>query len=669
MLLGSGQAVVPAVGSPAAVGDEVPPVGQAAGVGPLQDGVTVTRVTTVAVAARAASVLLGRGRLGMLLTLPGQPGFRHTIPSVGGPSRDRLGASTPAPDMQLVSLGCVNADAALNATTRSRDIARLAQSSPGQPLDVLVVGGGVVGAGALLDAVQRGMDAVLVERDDLASGTSSRSSRLAHGGLRYLEQMEFGLVHEALTERGLLLDRLAPHLVRPVPFIFPVAGAWERSKAGAGVALYDMLSRMGAYGGTMPRPRALSKVAALGIAPGLNPDAFHSAVRFHDAQIDDARHTLAVARTAVGLGGGVVTGARVVELLRGTATDQPETAGGSGRTVIGARLEVDGQSVRAYARVVLVAAGPWTDEVLALAAPNRPPVLRPSKGTHLVVDRDAFVSTSALIARTASSVLFALPWGRRWLIGTTDTDFEGDPGAVAADEQDAEYLLAEANRWFSRPLTRADIRGVYSGVRPLVTQEETDPTSTLSREHVVMRPVPGLVAIASGKYTTYRVMAKDAVDAVAELLPREVAQCRTHELPLLGAADYAAMWAGREEISRSSGLATDLVEALLRRHGDRVVDVLEVLALDPRLSERMDPEGACLLAEAVVAVTHEGARSLTDILVRRTRTAMEVGDGGARAADAVAEVLQDICGWDAEDLADQKQDLADYPNTLPGAKT
>jgi len=545
----------------------------------------------------------------------------------------------------------VEPNASLNAGTRGDAVARLRRSAE-QPLDVLIIGGGVVGCGALLDAAVRGLDAVLVEQSDIASGTSSRSSRLAHGGLRYLEQFEFGLVHEALTERGLLLDRLAPHLVHPVPFLFPVTRQWERPYTGAGIALYDTLSRLGAYGGTMPRPRALSKGAVLGMAPGMKSDAFHSAVRFHDAQIDDARHTVAVARTAAGYGAGVVPNAPVVGLLR------------DGERVIGAQVRVDGVTIDAHAKVVLGAVGPWTDALLTMADPAHEPVLRPSKGTHLVVDRSAFVSTCALIARTPTSVLFALPWGRRWLIGTTDTEFVEDPGEVRPDTDDVDYLIGQANRWFDRPLSRPDVLGVYAGVRPLVTEQGTTATASLSREHVVFNPVPGLLAIAGGKYTTYRVMAKDAVDAVLEEGQFPAVACTTDTIPLVGAEGFEQLWAQREALAAGAGLPVDIMEGLLRRHGGHSESVLELIGSDPVLAGRVDPGSGYLLAEAITAVEREAATTLADILVRRTRVALECGDGGRAAARRVGEVLISHCGWDPAVVEEQTAALATAPTTL-----
>lgn len=542
-------------------------------------------------------------------------------------------------------------DFTLNQQTRAAAIRRL-RDSQDSPLDVLIIGGGVVGTGALLDAAVRGLDAVLVEKGDLAVGTSSRSSRLAHGGLRYLEHFEFGLVHEALTERGLLLDRLAPHLVHPVPFLFPVLRQWERPYTGAGIALYDTLSRLGAYGGTMPRPRALSKQAVLGMAPGMRADAFHSAVRFHDAQIDDARHTVAVARTAAGHGGGVVPNAAVVGLLS------------DGHRITGVRVKIDGAVVEAHSRVVLGAVGPWTDELLTMADPRHEPVLRPSKGSHLVVDRSAFVSTCALIARTPVSVLFALPWGRRWLIGTTDTEYDSDPDDVRTDLDDVDYLIGQANRWFERPLTRDDVLGVYAGVRPLVTEQGTAGTAKLSREHVVFRPTEGLLAIAGGKYTTYRVMAKDAIDAVLREGGFPHVDCTTDEVPLVGAEGFADLWNAREQLAARAGMSVDLVEGLLRRHGGHAEHVLALMEDEPALAERIDPESGYLLAEVVTAVEREAATTLADILVRRTRAALEVGDGGRAAAQRVIDVLVDHLGWDPAELQEQARALDLAPTTV-----
>lgn len=543
-------------------------------------------------------------------------------------------------------------DDALNQATRQAGIARLRSSSPSDPLDVLVVGGGVVGAGAALDAVSRGLHVALVEADDLASGTSSRSSRLAHGGLRYLEQREFALVHEALTERGLLLDRIAPHLVHPVPFLFPLSKRYEVPYVGAGVRFYDMLSRIGSYGGKMPRPRTMTPTAVKAIAPGLDVSTLSGAARFYDAQIDDARHTLAVARSASERGASIVTQARAIGLIR------------DGERVIGAKVQVDGSTIEVYARIVLGAAGPWTDELLEHAGVTKDDSVRRSKGVHLIIPRAAFKSSTAIIARTPASVLFILPWGLNWIIGTTDDDYSGDLREPSVTNTDVDYLLDQANRWLSYPLSRADVVGVYSGIRPLVATPDGDATTTLSREHVVMNPVPGLVAIAGGKYTTYRVMAKDVVDSAAEQLRAaglDVPESRTDEIALVGADGYRVAWSQRTRTARERGIPVQVIEHLLRRHGDRIDDVFDLLEADRSLGQLLHPEAPYLRAEVVLAATHEGAQTLSDILVRRTRLALEVRDGGASAAQDAAKLAGGVFGWDAAAHNEQIQQFLNSP--------
>ena len=529
-------------------------------------------------------------------------------------------------------------------------------------LDVLVIGGGVVGCGAALDAVARGLSVGLVEQSDLAAGTSSRSSRLAHGGLRYLEQREFHLVREALTERGLLLDRLAPHLVRPVPFLFPVSKRWERPYVASGVRLYDMLSKVGAYGGTMPRPKSLNRDEAKALAPDLDSGEIAGAVRFHDAQIDDARHTVAVARTAAGLGAHIATRTRVVRLLV------------DGDVVVGARVHDDlsGEDYDIRARVVIAATGIWTDEVLRMAGATGEPRVRQSKGVHLVVPGSAIRSTTAIIARTPTSVLFLLPWAGKWLVGTTDTpaDDEVDLAHPMATDEDIDYLLAQANRWLARPLTRADVLTTYAGYRPLIAEgEDDDPTATLSREHAIFRPCPGLVAIAGGKYTTYRVMAADAVDAAVEQLDADVPESTTSDIPLVGAEGFAGDWQRRSAIAEELGLPLEMTERLLRRHGSRISEIRSLIAEDPSLREQLVEGEPYLRAEAVLAATHQGALGLGDVLDRRLRIGLETADGGLAAAQAATPLVAAILDWDADRASDELQAYAEEAAARTGSVT
>lgn len=556
-------------------------------------------------------------------------------------------------------------DDRLNPSQRDSALAVLRGATAENPLDLLIVGGGVVGVGAALDAASRGLSVGLVEQRDLASGTSSRSSRLAHGGLRYLENREFALVHEALTERGLLLDRIAPHLVSPLAFIMPLSGrAWEKTYVGAGVTLYDVLSRVGAYGGTLPRPRTLSRPAVLGAAPSLAGGDVKGGVRFHDAQIDDARHTLATARSAVGFGAAVVTRCEAVEAITEDSDDGPR--------LVGMTVRADGSEFPVHARTVLSATGVWTDEFKKRAgAGDHGSQVRQAKGVHLIVPRDRIKSTTAVIARTPTSVLFLLPWGDKWLVGTTDTDYEGELADPRADADDVEYLLNQANRWLDPPLSRDDIVGVYCGLRPLVAAQLADDdagTAELSREHVVLRPVPGLVMIAGGKYTTYRVMAKDAVDAVlaerAAFVAGDPVACRTQDIPVVGALGYPDLWPARARLAREWGVSEDTAVHLLRRHGDRAGRVVDVIAEDPSTGELLHPQAPYLRAEVVVAVRDEGARTVEDVLVRRTRVALETGDVGRSAALDVAHLMSAELGWDAaEERAQVGRFLQDWPQT------
>lgn len=510
-------------------------------------------------------------------------------------------------------------------------------------LDVLVVGGGVVGGGAALDAATRGLRVGLVEARDFASGTSSRSSKLVHGGLRYLEMLDFGLVAEALKERGLLIQQLAPHLVRPVPFLYPLRHrGWERVYAGAGVALYDAMSRVSGRAG-VPLHKHLTRRGARRLVPALRKDALVGALQYYDAQVDDARHTMFLARTAAAYGAHVASRARVVELTR------------EGERVTGAVVRdlESGATITVRARQVINATGVWTDETQALAGQRADFQVRASKGVHLVVPKDRIRSETGLILRTEKSVLFVIPWGRHWIIGTTDTDWELDKAHPAASEADIDYLLDHVNEVLEVPLTRADVEGVYAGLRPLL-QGESDATSKLSREHAVGHPAPGLVVVAGGKYTTYRVMAKDVVDeAVFGLqdLDRRVPPSTTEKVPLLGAEGYQALWNSRHRLAGDSGLHVVRIEHLLRRYGTLVHELLAMVAEDPSLGEPLAGADEYLRVEVVYAASHEGARHLDDVLTRRTRISIETFDRGLGAAEEAAALMGPVLGWSEGQVA------------------
>ncbi len=502
-------------------------------------------------------------------------------------------------------------------------------------LDVLVVGGGVVGAGTALDAVTRGLSVGLLEQRDLASGTSSRSSKLIHGGLRYLEMLDFGLVREALEERGLLLTRLAPHLVRPVPFLYPLHHTWERPYVGAGLALYDAMAMAGKYDVGLPRHKHLFRRSVARIAPDLRTEDLTGAIRYYDCQVDDARLVLTLARTAARHGAHVATRAQVVGFLR------------EGERVVGVRVRdlEQGRDLTIRARVVVNAAGVWTDEIQAMVGGRGALNVQASKGIHLVVPRDRIRSDAGLITRTEKSVLFVIPWGSHWIIGTTDTAWDLDKAHPAASRADIDYVLGHVNKILREPLDRDDVEGVYAGLRPLLTGE-SEPTSRISREHTVVTPVPGLVLVAGGKLTTYRVMARDAVEAAAHSLGGTVAASITDRVPLLGAEGFEARSNQRAGLSRRSGVHVARIDHLLGRFGGLVDDLLALIADRPELGERLPGAEDYLCAEVVYAVTHEGALHLDDVLTRRTRISIETFDRGVTAARPAAELMAAELGWD-----------------------
>ena len=520
---------------------------------------------------------------------------------------------------------------------RQRDAALDAMEARG--VDVLVIGGGVVGAGCALDAVTRGLDVGLVEARDYASGTSSRSSKLIHGGLRYLEMLDFRLVAEALQERALLTQRIAPHLVRPVPFMYPLrARVWERAYAGVGVALYDSLGLLSGLSRGVPHHRHLTRRGARRIVPALRRDALVGALQYYDAQVDDARHTVVVARTAASYGALVASRARVVEFVR------------EGQRVSGAIVQdlETGRRLRIAARQVVNATGVWTDDTQSLAGERGQFHVRASKGIHLVVPRDRIRSDSGLILRTETSVLFVIPWGRHWIIGTTDSDWNLDKAHPAASSSDIDYLLTRVNEVLEPPLTRADVEGVYAGLRPLL-QGESAATSKLSREHAVAHPVPGLVVVAGGKYTTYRVMARDAVDeavhGLEQVIDRRVPASCTQDVPLLGADGYQALWNQRHLLAARSGLHEVRIEHLLHRYGTLIEEVLDLIASDPGLGKPLGGSEDYLRAEIVYAATHEGARHLDDVLTRRTHISIETFHRGTQSCEETADLLRRVLDW------------------------
>jgi glycerol-3-phosphate dehydrogenase len=505
-----------------------------------------------------------------------------------------------------------------------------------EQFDVVVIGGGVVGSGCALDAATRGLKVALVEARDFASGTSSRSSKMFHGGLRYLEQLEFGLVREALYERELSLTTLAPHLVKPLPFLYPLTKRWwERPYVALGMLLYDQLG--GAK--SVPPQKHLTRAGALRLCPGLKRSSLIGGIRYYDTVVDDARHTMIVARTAAHYGAVVRSSTQVIALLR------------EGDRVTGVRVRdsEDGAVSEVNGHVVVNATGVWTDEIQALSKQRGRFQIRASKGVHIVVPRDRIVSDVAIILRTEKSVMFVIPWGNHWIIGTTDTDWSLDLAHPAATKADIDYILGTVNTVLAIPLTHADIDGVYAGLRPLLAGE-SDETSKLSREHAVAVPTPGLVSIAGGKYTTYRVMAADAIDTAAQYIPARVAPSITEKVRLLGADGYFALINQTEHVGAQEGLHPYRVRHLLDRYGSLISEVLAMAADRRDLLNPITAAPVYLKVEAAYAAAAEAALHLEDILARRMRISIEYPHRGVDCAREVAEVVAPILGWTDEQV-------------------
>ena len=509
--------------------------------------------------------------------------------------------------------------------------------------DVLVIGAGVVGAGAALDAASRGLRVALVEARDMASGTSSRSSKLVHGGLRYLKQLNFSLVFEALRERKLILQTLCPHLARPVKFIYPLEKvAWDRAYVGTGVGVYDVL---GAGRGVPSHLKHLSKRKTLETFRGGKIGAIKGGIMFYEGQLDDARHTMMIARTAASYDAVVATSARVTGFLR------------DGNRVTGATVRdlESGREIEVRAKTTVNAAGVWTDEIQHMIGGKGQFRVTASKGVHVIIPRDRIDSDTGLITETEKSLLFIIPcpWSDDfWIIGTTDTPWDLDLAHPAASRSDIDYILDHANRLLEKPLTREDVVGVYAGLRPLLAGE-SDQTSKLSREHAVVSPVPGLVIVAGGKYTTYRVMAEDAVDAAVEQLPGKVGKSITDKVPLIGADGYQALANNQDKLAKEINLDEPRVKHLLGRYGSLIREVVALINERPELGEPLASAPKYLKVEAVYGVSHEGALHLDDILARRTRISVDTWDRGEAAALEVAELVAPLLKWDAADIANE----------------
>ncbi|HEX6910550.1 MAG TPA: glycerol-3-phosphate dehydrogenase/oxidase [Longimicrobium sp.] len=540
-----------------------------------------------------------------------------------------------------------------SAAARHAHLAALA----GETWDLLVVGGGITGAAAARDAAGRGLRVALVDAGDVGRGTSSRSSRLIHGGLRYLETGNLKLVFEASAERRRLLA-LATHLVHPLPFLFPVyrGGPVGYRMLQAGMWLYDGLSLFR----NIARHRMLPRTRALDEEPGLRSDGLVGAALYYDAAVDDARLTLANARGAHQSGAAVVPHVEVVGFLR------------DGKGIAGARvrdcLRDGAEAVDVRARVVLNATGPWSDAVRKLADPGATPRLRPTKGVHIMLRRDRLGNRHAITFRSPvdGRVMFVLPWGEFAYVGTTDTDYAGSPAEVRAEPEDVRYLLDSANSIFPRAgLTESDVLSTWAGIRPLLAPARGADgglaASATSREHEIWRDPGGLLNIAGGKLTTYRVMARQVVDAAVRGLKEEHGTesgiSPTAHLPLPG--DPHGPWEPfRDHVVREAvraGLGADTGEHLARAFGEDAEQVLALARADASLAARLVEGHPYVWAEVVHAVRGEMALTLEDVLVRRLHLFYEAADGGLAVAEAVARRMaaEPGIGWSAAEVEAQ----------------
>ena len=525
-------------------------------------------------------------------------------------------------------------NSSLNIAARGSAITALGESE----FDILVIGGGINGVGIALDAASRGLSVALVESGDFASGTSSKSSKLIHGGLRYLEQYDFRLVREALYERELMVTTLSPHLVKPVSFLYPLHEKLiERTYVGAGMALYDALR---GFKRALPWHKHLTQKKVSEIAPSLRLDVITGGFQYFDAQVDDARHTMSIARTAAKYGAVITTRTRCEEVIK------------NGKRVVGAKIRdlISDELIDVRAKATIMASGVWSDQLHEKFGLKAGYSVRMSKGSHIVVPKSAINSESGVIIKTDLSVLFIIPWGEQWIVGTTDTDYQESREEPLASSDDVSYIINQANRVLEPKLRRDQVIGVFAGLRPLVSTDPDSPTTKLSREHVVDSPAPGFVSIAGGKYTTYRVMSKDAVDEAVNHLRRIVPDSTTENLAIIGAEGYSVLINKIPKLAKEYGLAEDTIRHLLDRYGSLFDELLAPAKDDSTLLEPLIEGLPYIKAEALYAITDEAALSIDDLLSRRTRIAFEASDSGLSITSYLGELLGKYVGLEKKEI-------------------
>ena len=527
---------------------------------------------------------------------------------------------------------------AFSVLTRASELA----SAATEELDVLVVGMGATGAGVALDAASRGLRVAVLDKGDVASGTSSKSSKLVHGGLRYLENYEFGLVREGVMERQLLM-RLAPHLVRPMDFLYPVwPDTARRRLLGLGLTTYDVfaMASLAGRGGATRRHEKVSAEAATALAPALAGSGLAYSYLYGDCATDDARLVLAVVQAARRFGALVVTHAEVT----GLTTEHGRVVGAT----VADRLE--GSSVTLRARHVVNATGVWVDQLQGFEEPGRAAVISPSKGVHVVVPRERLPLLSASVLLPSKQgdgrSMFAIPWGRQTILGTTDTPYDGALDGLSLTRHDLDYVLDAGNAVFKHGLTEDDVLGAWVGVRPLIRQSGSGAMSDISRRHTLVEGQAGLLTITGGKLTTYRRMAKDVVDRIAAKDGNKT-RSRTDEIPLSGTRPVGELLAETVVLAAGLGLSEEVAASLVRQCGETASHVLSLVAADPSLGELLSPHAPHIAAEVVHAARSEGASTLDDVFSRRMRLSLRAKDAALPAAPLAAELLARETGRDA----------------------
>jgi glycerol-3-phosphate dehydrogenase len=541
-------------------------------------------------------------------------------------------------------------------SSRTETLARLAKET----FDIVVIGGGATGAGVARDATMRHLKVALLEKRDFGSGTSSRSSKLIHGGLRYLQHAQFKLVFEGTSERSLLIG-LAPHLVRPIPFLMPTyKGQFPGlTMMDAGLWIYDALAKFRVHRHTKHRTRAIAERE-----PQLNREKLTGGIVYYDAVTDDARLTLENVIESGELGAAVLNYARVEGVQRKggrvTAVEVEDLRGG--RTVV-----VKG-------RVFVNATGPWSDTTLQAMGEAEGRRLRPTKGTHILIDRERLPANHAVVMATHDKrITFTIPWAKRTVIGTTDTDYDGDLDRVVASGADVDYLLRTANHYFpATKLTRKDVLATWAGLRPLIAADSVK-TSDVSREHELFTEPGGVITITGGKLTTYRRMAREVVDAAVERLramgqAEDVGPCMTMRRHLRGGVGMGKVVtpeALAEKITERTGVAPDIALNLALTYGGRWTELASILGRDRSSQERLDPEFGYVWAQLDYAVETEMAATVDDFLGRRVPLLLMSRDQGLAAAPEVARRMGALLGWDS---ATRERMLADYQRIVADSR-